>query len=229
MSRAVRYCCVSLLALSIAAGHDIITTKLTFTRDISRIFARHCVACHGEDATIPLVTYEEARPWAVAIKEQVLSRAMPPFGAVKGFGRLMSDESLPQEDLTIIAAWVIGGAPKGDPAQLPRPGSVKMKSVVIQPMTDELVVSTRAILRASLQAGGVKPLTDKSVQSARIVAALPDGRVLPLVWLYNYNPKFRRTFQFREPLSLPAGTVVTSSAPLQYALETAARVGQASR
>jgi hypothetical protein len=65
------------------AAHDIITTNLTFTRDISRIFDRHCNICHGPSSDIPLSTYEQARPWAVAIKEQVLSRAMPPWGAVK--------------------------------------------------------------------------------------------------------------------------------------------------
>ncbi|HEY7306958.1 MAG TPA: cytochrome c, partial [Bryobacteraceae bacterium] len=106
-------------------AHDIITTNLTYTRDISRILARRCVACHGEAASIPLTRYEEVRPWAVAIKEQVLSRAMPPWGAVKGFGDLEPDHALSQEEIMIIAAWVIGGAPQGDPALAPKTGPQK--------------------------------------------------------------------------------------------------------
>jgi hypothetical protein len=213
----------------VATAHDIITTKLTFTRDISRIFARHCVACHSETATIPLVTYEEVRPWAVSIKEQVLSRAMPPFGAVKGFGRLMPDEALSQEDITIIAAWVVGGAPQGDPAQLPKVPPNQVGRTPVPAMVERCVVETRTVLRNSLQASGIKPLTNQTVPSARVVATLPDGRMIPLVWLYNYDPKFARTFQFAEPVLLPAGTVVSASAPLQYALESASGSEEANR
>src|SRR3954466_3281184 len=86
-------------------AHDVITTNLTFARDVSRIFASHCISCHGSGTNIPLTTYEEARPWAVSIKEQVLSRAMPPWGAAKGFGDLSGDTSLTQEEIMIIAAW----------------------------------------------------------------------------------------------------------------------------
>src|ERR1700760_2037425 len=93
-------CCFRVLA------HDIITTDLTYTRDISRIFARRCVSCHSQSSSIPLTTYEETRPWAVAIKEQVLARTMPPFGAVKGFGSLAPDGALSQEEIMIISAWV---------------------------------------------------------------------------------------------------------------------------
>jgi hypothetical protein len=41
------------LAQSLVA-HDIITTNLTYTRDISRIVARHCSGCHGAQSAIPL-------------------------------------------------------------------------------------------------------------------------------------------------------------------------------
>ena len=217
------------VALRFAAAHDIITTRLTFTRDISRIFARRCVPCHGQNAAIPLVTYEQARPWAVAIKEQVLSRAMPPFGAVKGFGQLMPDEAMSQEEIMVVAAWVVGGAPKGDLAQLPKTASGNARSVPIQRMSNALVVSTRAVLQKGLEVNGLRPLAYTPVDSARITATLPDGRVLPLVWLYHYDPQFRRIFQFRQHVPLPAGTVVASSAPLEYALEVAGPDQQARR
>lgn len=65
-----------LLVMPLAA-HDIITTKLTYAREVSRIFARRCVSCHGANSSIPLTSYQEVRPWAVDIKEQVLARSMP--------------------------------------------------------------------------------------------------------------------------------------------------------
>src|SRR5437762_13592207 len=104
---------IGLLLVMPLFAHDIITTKLTYTRDIAPIFSKHCVSCHASGSSIPLTSYEEVRPWAVAIKEQVLSRSMPPWGAVKGFGDLAPDDSLSQEEITIIAAWVVGSAPPG--------------------------------------------------------------------------------------------------------------------
>ncbi len=128
-----------LLALTLQA-HDTITTKLTFTRDVSRIFARRCLACHGATASIPLVTYEQARPWAVGIKEQVLSRQMPPWGAVKGFGNLSPDNGLSQEEILLIAAWVVGGAPKGNPSLLPEAPTTPLVSVACVPWRSRLSI-----------------------------------------------------------------------------------------
>ena len=62
-----------------AQGHDIITTAITFDRDISRIVNTHCASCHHPGGmAFSLMTYAEARPWAVAIKEEILRRRMPP-------------------------------------------------------------------------------------------------------------------------------------------------------
>ena len=66
------------------------------------------------------MTYEEARPWAKAIKEEVLARRMPPWNAVKGFGDFKNDRGLTQEQIEMLADWVEGGAPEGDPAYLPK-------------------------------------------------------------------------------------------------------------
>jgi hypothetical protein len=205
------------LAQSLVA-HDIITTNLTYTRDISRIVARHCSGCHGAHSAIPLTSYEEVRPWAVGIKEQVLSRAMPPWGAVKGFGNFKPDESLGQEDIMTIAAWVIGGAPKGNTALLPKtaaPVSTRESS------GHSLAGLTRLTIEAPVLAIGIRPEPEHAIESARIVATLPDGRIEPLLWLYRFDPKWQRTFVFREPLELPKGTVVESSAPLRFLLDTA--------
>ena len=60
-----------MLALSTAAMAQ---TAPTFTRDIAPIFQDKCEACHRPDSITPmsLLTYEEVRPWARAIKERTL-------------------------------------------------------------------------------------------------------------------------------------------------------------
>lgn len=208
---------VAALALP-AAAHDIITTNLTYTHDISGILTRRCLACHDAGASIPLTRYEEVRPWAVDIKEQVLSRAMPPWGAVKGFGNLKPDHALTQEEIIIIAAWVIGGAPEGDPAVAPK-GLQKTSAPINPKVRDFETVSTRATLNESIALAGLRPIPQATIDSARITAHLPDGRIEPLVWLYQFSGKSNRVFFFREPLALPKGTMIESSAPARFALE----------
>ncbi len=208
-----------LWASSAALAHDIITTKLTYTRDISRIFNQRCLECHHSGTSIPLTTYEEVRPWAVSIKEQVLSRAMPPWGAVKGFGALAPDHALSQEEMLIIAAWVIGGAPQGDPALAALSNAAAPSTATLPNLADVLSVSTRATLARPLEVSAIKPMPTEKVISTRIIARLPDGGAQPLLWLYHYDPAWKTAFRFRTPIRLPAGTEIESSVPLQFTLE----------
>ena len=62
---------------------------------------------------MPLTTYEEVRPWARAIKEQVLTRRMPKWHAARGFGAFSNDPSLTPLEMALIASWVDGGLPRG--------------------------------------------------------------------------------------------------------------------
>src|SRR5215813_1314814 len=77
-----------LLIISLPAilpAHDIITTPVTWNREISRIFYSRCVACHRDGGSaFSLMEYRETFPWRTAIKEEILERRMPPWGAVKG-------------------------------------------------------------------------------------------------------------------------------------------------
>jgi len=112
----------------------------------------------------------------------------------------------------------VGGAPQGNTNLLstkPVPAGAPVVAV-----HDGLLVETRTRLKRPREIAGIKPLPEQPVASARLIARWPDGRVQPLVWLYKFDPKFAHVFTFREPLTLPAGTVVESSAPLRYRLET---------
>jgi hypothetical protein len=96
---------------------------VTFARDIAPILQEKCQACHraGEMAPMSLVTYEETRPWAKAIKERVVTRNMPPWHLDKtvGIQHFQNDTSLSNEQIALIARWVDAGAPKGDPKDMP--------------------------------------------------------------------------------------------------------------
>jgi hypothetical protein len=119
--------CGAMLALLTALSprgraHDPVTTTVRFNKDIVRIFQRNCLGCHSENgiAQIPLTSHAQARPWAKAIKEEILEKRMPPYQAVKGFGRFRADYALSQREMDLIISWVEGGAPKGEDKDLPR-------------------------------------------------------------------------------------------------------------
>jgi hypothetical protein len=213
----MRNCWLSLLTLVTLGAHDIITTNLTYTRDISRIFIRRCQSCHSSNSSIPLTNYEQVRPWAVSIKEQVLSRQMPPWGAVKGFGHLSPDNGLTQEEIMIIAAWVVGGAPNGNPALLPK--SEPQSAIAFAPLKDALIITNRTRIQTPLTIAGIRPIAAQPIDSARITITFPDGHTEPLLWLFHYNPAWQETFHFHEKISLPPGSIIESGSPLQFALE----------
>ena len=92
-------------------------TVPTFTKDVAPILFNKCVICHrpGEIAPMSLMTYENARPWAKAIKEKVVSREMPPWFADPADSvKFRNDRGLTQAQIDTIVAWVDGGAPRGD-------------------------------------------------------------------------------------------------------------------
>lgn len=93
----------------------------TFTKDIAPILYKNCTSCHrtGEIAPMPLVSYQDARPWAKSIKAKVQSREMPPWGADPRHGTFKDDRSLSAAAIDTIARWVDAGAPKGEDADLP--------------------------------------------------------------------------------------------------------------
>ena len=97
-----------------AYSHRPITTTIIFKKEIAQIFQRKCFQCHSENnLAMSFTTYETARPWARAIREEVVSRHMPPWGAVTGFGHFANDVSLTQREIDIILNWEDGGAPSG--------------------------------------------------------------------------------------------------------------------
>ncbi|MEW6126969.1 MAG: hypothetical protein AB1757_08015 [Acidobacteriota bacterium] len=113
--------CLLPFALNVTA-HEPITTKVRFNKEVIRIFERSCLSCHRPNGIAPmsLATYEEARPWAKAIKEEMLEKRMPVWHAVKGFGEFRNAPNLTQREMDLIINWVEGGAPKGDDKDYPK-------------------------------------------------------------------------------------------------------------
>jgi hypothetical protein len=98
-----------------ASMHNPITTTVLYNREIAAILNQKCVQCHvAEGMAMPLQSYNEVRPWAVAIKEEVLGRHMPPWSAERGYGAFANDVSLTPREQEFLISWIDGGVPEGD-------------------------------------------------------------------------------------------------------------------
>ena len=104
------------LACLAASGADI-----TFSRDVAPILYQHCVSCHhpNDIAPMSLLTYRDARPWAAAIKQAVLTGKMPPWKADPHYGEWSNDARLSQAEKDTILAWVNSSKAEGDPKDMP--------------------------------------------------------------------------------------------------------------
>jgi hypothetical protein len=114
-----------LLAPAMAVAQSQGSAAPTFSKDVAPILQRSCQSCHraGELAPMSLVSYQEVRPWARAIKTRVVSREMPPWHVDKTIGiqKFKDDPSLSDEEIATISKWVDAGAPQGNPADMPPP------------------------------------------------------------------------------------------------------------
>ena len=74
-------------------------------------------------APMSLVTYDEVRPWARAIRAKVVERSMPPWHIDKTIGiqAFQNDISLTDIEIDVIVNWADAGAPRGNPSDAPPP------------------------------------------------------------------------------------------------------------
>ena len=208
----VRRCFILLVCLisgSLLLAHTVISTKLTWSQEVSRIVYNRCASCHRDGgASFSLMTYDQARPWAEAIKQQVLERRMPPWNAVKGFGEFKNDRGLTQEEIGIIAAWVVGGAPEGNPIYVPARPDLRAEKVEQRDSGGQLAFSGTLKIKQTLDVIGIEATQVPAAGVLQVIAQRPDGSIEPLIWIEKFNPRFNEAYYFRNPLRFPAGTKI---------------------
>ena len=116
---------VGLVVLTATGSTSAQTEDVTFARDVAPILQRSCQGCHrpGQMGPMSLMTYEDVRPWARAIRSKVVERVMPPWHMDKtvGIQEFQNDTSLSDAEIEVIAGWVDAGAPRGNLADSPPP------------------------------------------------------------------------------------------------------------
>src|SRR5262245_28727369 len=126
---------LALLLASIPARAQSSDRPVTFTKDVAPILQQKCQRCHQPNSIAPmsLITYQQARPYARAIKQRTqqayvpgMRGVMPPWFVERNIGisKLKDDMALSDEQIATLAKWADTGAVEGDPADMPAPTSV---------------------------------------------------------------------------------------------------------
>jgi hypothetical protein len=190
-------------------GHDPITTKVTFDREIRAILQARCAGCHiaGGPAPMPFTTYEDVRPWARGIKDQVLTRRMPVWHAAHGYGAFANDPSLTPAEMAIIASWVDGGLPRGSGGSS---GALGSASAAFRQRATALRIPAVATTAAvAVQSGWIAAWDfepgDPLVTSATIASA---GGAAIGTWVAGDGP-----------VTLPAGAGIAVTSPIRITLQ----------
>jgi len=147
-------CVVTAIPVSKTAAQT--KDAVTFSKHIAPILQRSCQQCHrpGSVAPMSLLTYEEVRPYARAMKARTALRdkrgAMPPWYIEKNIGiqQFKDDFSLSEDNIATIAAWADNGAPQGNPADMPPPLTFADDKVWRIGTPDLIVVSPSVEMKA---------------------------------------------------------------------------------
>jgi hypothetical protein len=110
-----------LAAAGLASVAAMAADPVTFHKDVLPILQNNCQSCHrpGEVAPMSLLTYQDARPWARAIKAAVVTRQMPPWFADPKVGHFKNARMLTDGQIQTLSAWADQGAPEGNPKDAP--------------------------------------------------------------------------------------------------------------
>jgi hypothetical protein len=119
----MRACLIALVGSLLGASTLAAADAPTFYKEVLPILQANCQSCHrpGEVAPMSLLTYEQSRPWARAIKTATASRQMPPWFADPNYGHFSNQRRLSAREIETLAAWVDNGAPAGNEADAPPP------------------------------------------------------------------------------------------------------------
>ena len=182
LKKRVAFVAVVVLATSglLQAQNKAVPDQPTFTKDIAPILQRSCQVCHrpGGLGPMSLLTYQEARPWARAIRLHTSQRNMPPWyiSRTVGIQTFKDDPSLTDQEIATIGKWVDNGAPQGNEADMPAPRKfddsnrwhIGDPDVIVQLKKEVLVKAAAPDYWADLDLEDLGLKTDRYIQAIEI-------------------------------------------------------------
>jgi hypothetical protein len=195
-------------------AHKGITSKYTYNADVHSIFVSRCGRCHMDGGVGPmsLLKYEDAFPWAEALRAELLS---PSTG--EEFAKA-AHRQISARELDIVLDWATGGTPEGDPGAAPPPAAIRNQWAASTP---DLVIAMPQPFE--LPAGALEK-TEEFV----VPVAVAQPRAASQMDVLPGNPAIVRTVTIslrpRNGQLRPLGSWFPRQTPVPLALEPAARL-----
>ena len=123
---------------------------VTFHKDVEPVLQKNCQTCHrpGEVAPMSLLSYQEARPFARAIKAAVVQKKMPPWFSNPKDGHFANEKFLTPAEIDTLSAWADSGAPEGNvndappPVKFPEGWAIAQPEIVVEMQQEQHIAAT---------------------------------------------------------------------------------------
>lgn len=170
----------SIFAAGIATPAYAASTEFTYTKDIAPLLQEKCIECHRTQGLAPfnLESYEQVRVWSKAIRKEVHSGRMPPWGLDPKVGEWLNDPTFSEEERATLFSWLDGGMPKGNPGDMPEPKifhedwSIGKPDMIFE-MPKEIVIPAEGVMPYQYHVTELDIEEDLYVQSLEV---LPGNR-----------------------------------------------------
>jgi hypothetical protein len=137
------------IILRAAVGLTTISDGLTYFADAKVIMDDRCTRCHvaGGIGPFPLTSHAEVSSVALAVREALRARVMPPWPPSSACAPLLFSRALDTRDWSVLVSWLEQGWVEGDPGTEPppRPGPPPVmfdtRLVMAEPYTPDGAVS----------------------------------------------------------------------------------------
>ncbi|MGH8583615.1 MAG: redoxin domain-containing protein, partial [Gammaproteobacteria bacterium] len=88
----------------------------SYAAQVAPILGARCAGCHRTGGVAPWAMDSHARiqGWSAMMREAIMTRRMPPWGADDSAGALSPNLALGTDEQRILVHWLAAGAPRGD-------------------------------------------------------------------------------------------------------------------
>lgn len=133
------------IAIAVPAGArtHAVSHPVTYNAEIVRLLQDNCQGCHrpGGIGPFSLMTYDDAKTWAIQMWVMTSTHQMPPWKPADGCMQFIGRRRLDESQIATIRQWIAQGEPEGSPADLPPARSFESRWTLGPP---DLVLSPEA-------------------------------------------------------------------------------------
>jgi hypothetical protein len=95
---------------------DVPDEQISYVKQVAPILEHKCISCHstGNIGPFAMSSYSKVRGYSDQMREEIMTRRMPPWSADPHYGVFQGDRSLSSAESQTLLRWIDAGAPRGE-------------------------------------------------------------------------------------------------------------------